>query len=70
MYEYKAIKNVLEQNNNVAMTVEEIAKEINKRGLYRKRDGSKVDSWCVGARALNDAFKSKAPMFDVLIRLR
>jgi hypothetical protein len=67
---YEAIQEVLERNKNIPMTVEDVASEINKRNLYRKRDGSQVNSWGVGMRALGDVFKSKTPIFDVLIRLR
>ena len=52
------------------MTIEDIASEINRQGLYRKRDGSQADSWGVGARAVNDVIKGNPPFFDVLIRLK
>ena len=70
MFLYEAIQEVLRQNSNVPMTIEDIASEINRQGLYRKRDGSHADSWGVGTRAVNDVFKSGSPIFDVLIRLR
>jgi len=52
------------------MTIEDIAPEINRQRLYRKRDGSQADSWGVGARAVNDVIKGNLPFFDMLIRLR
>jgi len=70
VYLYEAIQEVLRQKNNVPMTIEDITSEINRQGLYRKRDGSQVDPWGVGARAVNDVFKGSPPFFDVLIRLR
>ena len=39
------------------MTIEDIAPEINRQRLYRKRDGFQADSWGVGARAVNDIIK-------------
>ena len=70
MFLYKAIQEVLRQNNNVPMTIEDIAAQINRQGLYTKRDGSQADSWGVGARAANDVVWGNPPLFDVLIRLR
>ena len=70
MFLYEAIQEVLRQNHNVPMTIDDIVSEINRQGLYRKRDGSQADSWGVGARAVNDVFKGNPPFFDVLIRLR
>ncbi len=70
MFLYQAIEEVLRQNHNVPMTIENIASQINRQGLYRKRNGSQADSWGVGARATNDVFKGSPPIFDVLIRLR
>jgi len=67
---YEAIQEVLRQNNNVPMRIQDIVAEINRRGLYRKRDGSQADSWGVGARAVNDVVFGNPPFFDVLIRLR
>jgi hypothetical protein len=52
------------------MTIEDIAPEINRQRLYRKRDGSQADSWDIGARTVNDIIKGNPPFFDVLIRLR
>ena len=70
MFSYQAIQEVLRQNHNIPMSIEDIASQINRQGLYRKRDGSHADSWGVGARAVNDVFKGSPPIFDVLIRLR
>jgi len=69
-YEYEAIQQVLRQNNNMPMSIEDIAAEINRQGLWTKRDGSLADAWGVGARAINDVVKGSPPMFDVLIKLR
>jgi len=52
------------------MPIEDIASQINRQGLYRKRDGSQADAWGVGARAANDVVWGNPPLFDVLIRLR
>jgi len=70
MFLYEAIQVILRQNNNVPMKIEDIATQINKKGLYTKKDGSQADSWGVGTRATNDVYKGNPPMFDVLIRLR
>ena len=70
MFLYQAIQEVLRQNHNVPMRIEDIASEINRQGLYTKRDGSQADSWGVGARAVNDVVFGSPPFFDVLIKLR
>lgn len=70
LYLYQAIRKVLEGNRNVPMTIEEVADAINRDGLYVKKDGSEVDAYGVGLRAVSDISKSGAPLFDVLIRLR
>lgn len=71
MFLYEAIQEVLRQNHNVPMTIENIASEINRQRLYRKRsDGSQVDPLGVGFRAVTDVTKGSRPMFDVLIKLR
>jgi len=46
------------------MTIEDIASEINRQRLYRKRDGSQADSWGVGARAVNDVIKDAKKIYD------
>lgn len=70
MFLYQAIQEVLQQNHNVPMRIENIASEINRQRLYRKRNGSPTDAWGVGARAINDVLKGNPPLFDVLVRLR
>ncbi len=70
MFLHQAIQEVLRQKGNVPMPIEDIASEINRQGLYRKRNGGQADSWGVGARAANDVVWGNPPLFDVLIRLR
>ena len=70
MYLYQAIQEVLRQNRNVPMTIEEIAAEINSKGLCTKRDGRPMDALGVGFRAVTDVVNGNPPFFDVLIRLR
>ncbi len=70
MYLYEAISKVLKDNRNVPMPVEEIVDAINQESLCVKKDGSKVDVYGVGLRAVSDISKSGAPLFDVLIKLR
>ena len=61
MFLHKAIQEVLRQNNNVPMTIEEIASKINRQRLFIKKDGSQVRPWNVGARAIADVDKSSSP---------
>lgn len=74
MYLYEAIRKVLEDNNrhlqtqNQPMTIQEIAAEINRRQLFRKKDGSLVRPDNVGLRAVNDAVNGVT--LDVLVRIR
>ena len=70
MFLHQAIQEVLRQNHNAPMTIENIAGQINERGLYTKKDGSQPDFWDIGVRAVDNVFKSNSPVFDVLIRLR
>ena len=44
MFLYQAIQEVLRQNGNVPMPIEDIASQINRQGLYRKRNGGQADS--------------------------
>ncbi len=70
MFLYQAIQEVLRQKGNVPMTIEDIASEINRQGLYRKRNGAPPYPWTVALRAASDVSKGNPPIFDVLIRLR
>ena len=70
MFLHQAIQEVLRQNSNVPMSTEDIAAQINRQGLYRKRDGSQADAWTVALRAASDVDEGNPPLFDVLIRLR
>ncbi|MFC1940298.1 HTH domain-containing protein [Chloroflexota bacterium] len=69
MFLYQAIQQVLQQHGNVPMPIEEIAAEINSKGLCTKRDGRPMDALGVGFRAVTDVVNGKPPFFDVLIRL-
>ena len=69
MYLYEAIIKVVEEGGNRPVDIREIAKAINDRGLYHKKDGSVVTPWNVGARGIADV--SQGPThFDVLVRVR
>jgi len=69
VYLYEAIMKVVEEGGNRPVDIREIAKAINERDLYRKKDGSVVTPWNVGARAIADV--SQGPThFDVLVRVR
>lgn len=48
-----ALEQVLRENGNRWMTVRELADEVNRRNLYRKKDGSLVEPNQVHARAKN-----------------
>jgi hypothetical protein len=48
---HEAMELVLRENENEWMTVRELADAINERGLYEKRDGSRVDPSQIHARA-------------------
>jgi HB1, ASXL, restriction endonuclease HTH domain len=50
---HEAIKLVLEEAGNRWMTVRELAEAVNRRGLYRKRDGSSVEANQIHARTRN-----------------
>jgi len=70
MYLHEAIRQVIQEGGNMPMTIEDIARAINRRQLYVKRDGSAVDARQVALRAAGDVAKGNPPQFDVLIRLR
>jgi len=70
MYLHEAIRQVIQEGSNVPMTIEDIARAINRRHLYVKRDGSAVDARQVAWRAAGDVIRGKPSQFDVLIRLR
>jgi hypothetical protein len=65
---HEALEQILRGHENRWMTVQELAEEINRRGLYRKKDGSPVEPNQVHARTKNyDAiFEKNGPR----IRLR
>ena len=50
---HAALEQVLQENDNRWMTVRELSDEINRRGLYRKKDGSTVEPNQVHARTKN-----------------
>jgi hypothetical protein len=50
---HEAIELVLQGNGNRWTTVRELASEVNRRGLYRKRDGSRVEANQIHARTKN-----------------
>lgn len=50
---HEAMARVLREQGDRAMTARELADEVNRTGLYRKRDGSPVDTGQIHARAHN-----------------
>lgn len=50
---HEALEQVLRENANRWMTVQELAGEVNRRSLYRKKDGSPVEPNQVHARTKN-----------------
>lgn len=50
---HQAIESVLRANGNQWMTVHELVSEVNRRGLYRKRDGTEVGANQIHARTNN-----------------
>lgn len=50
---HKAIEFVLRENDNRWMTVNELVTEVNRQGLYRKRDGTEVGANQIHARTNN-----------------
>lgn len=68
MYLHEAITKVLEESDNKPTPIQQIAETINQRRLYRKKNGSPIDPFGVGLRAVSDV--SKGPThFEVLVRL-
>jgi HB1, ASXL, restriction endonuclease HTH domain len=65
---HDALEQILRENDNRWMTVHELADEINRRALYRKKDGSAVEPNQVHARTknYNRLFEKEGPR----IRLR
>jgi hypothetical protein len=59
---HAALEQILRENDNRWMTVRELSDEVNRRGLYRKRDGSPVDPNQVHARSKSyeDFFEKSA----------
>jgi hypothetical protein len=50
---HEAMKTILEERDDRSMNVRDLAAEVNRRGLYRKRDGSPVEVNQIHARAKN-----------------
>lgn len=50
---HAALDEILRESNNRWMTVQELANEVNRRGTYRKKDGSAVEPSQVHARTKN-----------------
>jgi hypothetical protein len=65
---HEALEHVLREKNNRWMTVQELANEVNRRALYRKKDGSPVEPNQVHARTKNydSVFEKEGPQ----VRLR
>ena len=61
---HDALARVLEDIGNEWMSARELADEVNRRGLYRKRDGSPVENNQVHARTNNytEMFEKDGPM--------
>lgn len=47
---HEAMKLVLTEKNNCGLTAEELAEEINRRGLYLRQDKEPLESWQISAR--------------------
>ena len=47
------VKEILHERGNTWMPADEIAEQVNSRGRYRKRDGSKVSASQIVARINN-----------------
>jgi hypothetical protein len=65
---HQALIQVLRENQNEWMTVQELARVVNERGLYQKRDGSPVEVNQVHARTNN--YKSVFEKDGPKVRLR
>jgi hypothetical protein len=65
---HEALALVLRESDNKGLTARDLADAVNRRGLYRKRDGSPVEANQIQARATNYAtvFVKNGP----IIRLR
>jgi hypothetical protein len=65
---HDALEQILRENDNRWMTVHELADEVNRRALYRKKDGSAVEPNQVHARTKNyhGLFEKEGPR----VRLR
>jgi hypothetical protein len=65
---HEAIAQVLRERSNEWTSVRDLAKAVNERGLYRKKDGSPVEANQVHARTknYNDLFEKDGPR----VRLR
>jgi HB1, ASXL, restriction endonuclease HTH domain len=50
---HAALEQILRENDNRWMTVQELADEVNRRGIYHKKDGSAVEPNQVHARTKN-----------------
>lgn len=47
---HEAMKLVLTEKNNCGLTAAELTEEINRRGLYLRRDKKPLDPWQISAR--------------------
>jgi hypothetical protein len=65
---HDALRLLLEEGDNMGMTAHQLAAAVNDRGLYRKRDGSKVDVNQIQARVHN--YAALFEKHGALIRLR
>ncbi|MCH9019239.1 MAG: hypothetical protein IIA73_02595 [Proteobacteria bacterium] len=50
---HKEIEDILKQQGKTWLTTAELAKLVNKRGRYRKKDGSKVTAFQIHGRTRN-----------------
>jgi chorismate mutase len=50
---HEALAQILRENHNRWMSARELADEVNRRGLYSKRDGSAVEANQISARTKN-----------------
>ncbi len=68
---HDAIAEVLRRNGNRPMHAEDIAAEVHRLGLYRKKDGSAAEPKQVTARMTKDRYRHLfEPMSGSFYRLR
>jgi chorismate mutase len=66
---HEAMEQVLEEVGG-EMRIQDLAKEINRRGLYTKADGSPVDANQIHARAAAKTYRDRFHRHAGVIRLR